>query len=1039
MNDLKNELYEFIKSDSEVFHFLQDYAMEGLCFVDLNDFTRFWCSKKLEQSLGYFENEIHNKFPKLNSIIHPEDLDFFIKEIPAQLDIDKHRFDANIRLLSKEGIYLEVEAHVLYIFNAESGIERLLIFFKKIFNKDELNQSLKKLNDHLINLVSSSGDLIFVLNKNLDYLEYYGNGEDMVIPPSEFIGKNFLDFKYQEPAFSNVYKSLLDCIENKNSSVEYVLNIKGKDEWYRLDSKLLRNDLKDEDEILCISTNITELKDKENQLREALKNIKYSEERMELALEGSGNGIWDWSLESNTVYYSSQWKLLLGYEEHEISNSPREWEKRIHPEDIKKCYKDLENHLSGQTSFYSNEHRLLCKDGTYKWVLDRGKIIEFSPSGKPKRMVGTKSDITTRKKSELELFNSKQIIESLFSNLPGIAYRCLPDDNWTMILLSKEVKNITGYSHTDFINNNVRPFASIIHPDDIDLVKNSINNSTNGNLSYELEYRLVGSKGQTIWVRERGKGIYNNHGKLMFLDGIIFDITERRYVKETLIRTRKMLEQAGQMAKVGWWEVDLIRKDIVWSDVTKKIHEVEDSFVPDFDNAILFYKEGVDRDTIINHFNNAIQNGVPYECELKIVTAKGREIWIKTIGIPVVVDGKAVSLYGSFQDIDEIRKNNIKIQNFDILQKLTNSVPGVVYQFEQRKNREYAYTFVSDNVENIHKELTKEMILENPDQTFSLVHPDDKERFLRSMQKASRNLTDWKCEYRVICKNGSIVWHQGHSKPEKQEDGTVIWYGYIHNITEYKELQQKLQEKVNEVLEKNSELEQYIAKNKELERFAYIVSHDLKEPLRTIKAFSEIIKSKYMPQLDENAVTYFEFIISSSERMTSLIEGILEYSKIDENAHPSELIDINDLIGKVMLDLNSSISESNAEIVYENLSAVYCNPVQIRQLFQNIISNAIKFSSKNNHPRVVITSEEREVDVLFAISDNGIGISKENFDTIFSMFKRLHSRESYRGHGVGLALCKRIVEKHQGEIWVESDGTNGTTFFISLPRKTLVI
>lgn len=1039
MNDLKNELYEFVKSDSEVFHFLQDYAMEGICFVDLNDFTRYWCSKKLELSLGYLENEVHNRFPQLNSIIHPEDIDFFKKEIPSQLNADKHTFDANIRLLSKGGLYLEVEAHVLYVFRNDSGAERLLIFFKKISNNDELNQSLKKLNAHLVNLVSGSGDLIFVLSKNLDYIEYYGSNENMIIPPSEFIGKNFLELKYQEPAFSKVHKSLLNCLAKGFSTVEYSLDIKGKEHWYKLDCRLFRNESKDDDEILCVSTDITELKDKENQLRELLIKIKLNEERMELALEGSGNGIWDWDLESKHVYYSRQWKALLGYEDHEITNSPREWEKRIHPDDIKKCYSELENHLTGKTAYYSNEHRLLCKDGSYKWVLDRGKVIEYTALGKPKRMVGTKSDITERKKSELELFNSKQIIESLFSNLPGIAYRCLPDDNWTMILISKEVKKITGYSHTDFINNKVRTFASIIHPDDVELIKNSIGNSVGGNSTYELEYRLIGSKGQVIWVRERGNGIYNSQGKLMFLDGIIFDISERRQVKETLIRTRKLLEQAGNLAKVGWWEVDIVNSEIIWSDVTRKIHEVDASFVPDFNNALQFYKEGRDRDTISKHFENAIKKGMSYECELKIITAKGREIWIKTVGTPVFIDGKLVRLYGSFQDIDEIRKNNIKLQNFEILQKLTNSVPGVVYQFEQRKNRKYAYTFVSDNVENIHKDINKEIVLSNPEKTFSLIHPADKERFLRSMQKASRNLTDWKCEYRVICSDGSIVWHQGHSKPEKLEDGTVVWYGYIHNITEYKELQQKLQEKVTEVLEKNSELEQYIAKNKELERFAYIVSHDLKEPLRTIKAFSEIIKSKYMPQLDENALTYFEFIISSSERMTSLIEGILEYSKIDENSHPSELIDVNDLIEKVMLDLNSSITESNAEIIFENLSAVYCNPVQIRQLFQNILSNAIKFSSKNNHPKVVITSEERENDVLFAISDNGIGISKENFDTIFSMFKRLHSRDSYRGHGVGLALCKRIVEKHQGEIWVESDGTNGTTFFISLPRKTLVI
>lgn len=1034
MEQLQKEFYNLIKSDDIFLDFFLNYALDGVCFIDFNDFNKFWCNKKLELSLNYSHNEINNNIENINNVFHPDDVIFLKENILSSIKTVNEIKDCRLRFQNKLGFYSNLDTHILYYSDELNLIERVLIFIKEVSTNQEEFKQIEKVNEHLLFLMQSTGDLIFVLDKNFNYSECYGAPENMFTNTENLIGKNYLDYKFQEPAFSKIYNCLKNSLSEKNDqNIEYFIEINDKTLWYNLVVKNIFNTQKNTVELLCVCTNISQIKEKETKLNTALKKISDNEIKWKFALEGTGDGMWDWDIINNTVYFSKQWKEMLGYKEHEILNSIEEWEKRVHPDDLKKAYLDLENHINGLTPIYKNEHRLLCKDGTYKWISDKGKIYEYTEDGRPSRFIGTKCDINQRKIAELELFNNKQIIESLFTNLPGIAYRCYPDNDFTVIFISKQVKNITGYNDTDFVQNKIRSFSSIIHPDDLANVQDLVTSSLESNKTFEIEYRIIHASGKIIWVRERGNGIYNYEGELKFLDGIILDITERKKVKDDLYRTKEMLIQAGRLAKVGWWEFDILSNQVIWSEITKDIHEVPSDYTPTFDSTMAMYKDSEEKENILKHIDQAIKFGKPWECELQIITSKGKEKWVSVIGNTEIVDGKCIRLYGSLQDIDEIKKNNQKLKSFEILNKLTNSVPGIVYKFEQATNKSYKFTFLSENVKDVQADLTKEDMLNDPTSVIAMVYKDDVGIFTESMRKAFYNFEPWQLDYRIQNKDGSIVWHRGLAKPEKQEDGTITWYGYVYNITDFKKLQHSLQEKVSEVLQKNEELLRYINKNKELERFAYIVSHDLKEPLRTIKAFSEILLTKYIENLDENAQTYFQYIISSAERMTQLIEGILDYSKIEDSHHIVEKIETSTLINIVISDLNSSIKESNATIHFDVLHEINGNPIQIRQLFQNIISNAIKFVSKERNPQVIISSEAQENNILFTIKDNGIGICKENFETIFSMFKRLHSRDAYTGHGVGLALCKKIVEIHKGEIWVESDGATGTTFFISFP------
>jgi len=221
--------------------------------------------------------------------------------------------------------------------------------------------------------------------------------------------------------------------------------------------------------------------------------------------------------------------------------------------------------------------------------------------------------------------------------------------------------------------------------------------------------------------------------------------------------------------------------------------------------------------------------------------------------------------------------------------------------------------------------------------------------------------------------------------------------------------------------------------NKELEQFAYVVSHDLQEPLRTIISFAGLISEEYKGKLDEDADKYIGFLLQSSIRMQTLVKGLLDYSRIGKEKELT-LVDCNRVIHEVLSDLTVSIKESGAQITILNIPELYCYSTEIRQLFQNLICNALKFRKKDVAPEIKVSAHKQADGWLFSIQDNGIGIDENDKDKIFIIFKRLHNRNEYEGTGIGLSLCKKIVELHGGNIFVKSKPGKGSIFNFTIPK-----
>ena len=264
---------------------------------------------------------------------------------------------------------------------------------------------------------------------------------------------------------------------------------------------------------------------------------------------------------------------------------------------------------------------------------------------------------------------------------------------------------------------------------------------------------------------------------------------------------------------------------------------------------------------------------------------------------------------------------------------------------------------------------------------------------------------------------------------------------YIFRAEEFrqqKEILEQLNNQLNQEVATRKQMQNKLEQsNAELERFAYVASHDLQEPLRATANFTSLLKKRYHDQLDEKAQRYIHFIVDGTTRMQTLINDILAFSRLQTHEKPHEAVDIDQVLADVKHNLKLKIRENRAKIVTESLPTVQGNAKQLGQLFQNLISNALKYRSPDRAPEIHVRGEERSKEWHFSVSDNGIGIEKQYFNRIFIIFQRLHTSKEYEGTGVGLAICKRIVEQHGGNIWLDSQPGQGTTFYFTINKYIL--
>lgn len=497
------------------------------------------------------------------------------------------------------------------------------------------------------------------------------------------------------------------------------------------------------------------------------------------------------------------------------------------------------------------------------------------------------------------------------------------------------------------------------------------------------------------------------------------------------------------------WDWDLVNNSIWWSDSFYNRFGFEREEETTAGNFWIQHIHADDRERVNNDIYEAINSGTNWTAKFRLQKNDGTFASILNRGSVLKdTNGTPYRMVGAMMDVtdSELAEQEIKIKN-DELQKVleefrfvTDFIPQIVWSTKPDghhdfyNRRWFEYTGLSFE--------------QTQGEGWNLVvHPEDIQRANKNWNNSLKTGEPYEIEYRLRRHDGFYAWFLGRAFPLRDENGKILkWFGTCTDIHDQKMateiLEQKVKERTAELQKANIELE---TSNTELLQFASVASHDLKEPLRKIHIFSNLVKDRYMANMD-GAADYIERIISASARMTKLINDLLTFTRLSINAQ-FENVSLNRLVDEVMSDLELAISEKHATIEVDDLPKVDAITGQIRQVFQNIISNALKFSKKDERPRIKITCEridrcaidakrkENGEFVRIVIKDNGIGFDEQYAEKIFTIFQRLHTKEQYEGTGIGLAITRKIIEKHKGAIAATGKEGDGARFVIVLPLK----
>lgn len=621
--------------------------------------------------------------------------------------------------------------------------------------------------------------------------------------------------------------------------------------------------------------------------KSAERQLKQSQERYEVAVQGANDGLWDWNLITNDVYFSPRWKGMLGYQEHELKNSLETFTRLLHPDTVETVFDIVNNYISGNLKSYEIELQMLHKKGYYHWILARGAVLR-DVSGKAYRFAGSHTDIMDRKFQEEALRSSEAKFRAMNDASPLGVFVTNPEGE--CIYSNVAFQTISGYIAEQLLGDG---WIKGVHEDDKQNVAHKWLEAISKKQKFESIHRYVKPDGSSVWTSVKAAEMVDNNRIIGYV-GTVDDLTQMKNAEEKIIQATYMINNATDA---------IIASDLNW---------------------------------VINNYNNAAQKIYGFE--------------------PHEVIGKIAE---------------------DIL----------ITEFVNTTKRDF--------------------LLDLKYKGF------------------------WNGEVIQKTKSGNLVPILSSLSVNRDNDGNAIGYIAVNRDISERKKREVIISKLNVELEQNLiELE---ITNRELESFSYTISHDLRAPLRAIDGFTQILKEDYIDQLDDEAQRLMEVVMSNAKKMGQLIDDLLHFSRLSKQEVIKTNVNMNAMVKLVLEELTNLNGELTTEISIGDLADASADLSAIKQVWVNLISNAIKYSKNKTNARVEISCSESANENIYKIKDNGVGFSMRYYDKLFGVFQRLHGGE-FEGTGVGLAIVQRIIQKNGGKVWAEAEVNKGATFYFSLPK-----
>jgi PAS domain S-box-containing protein len=516
-----------------------------------------------------------------------------------------------------------------------------------------------------------------------------------------------------------------------------------------------------------------------------------------------------------------------------------------------------------------------------------------------------------------------------------------------------------------------------------------------GNLDYKVGLTTRDEVGQLSQAFDRMSA--NLQEITVSRNELAKEIEERKQAEEALRESREDLNRAQAVAHTGSWRLDVQRNELTWSDETYRIFGIPAGTALTYE-IFLAAVLPEDRGHVDQKWTAAAGGGEPYDIEHRILV--GDEVkWVREKAeLEFDQKGQLLGGFGTVQDITEHKQAEAEIEHMASFPQMN---PTPVLELE-----------LSGAVTYYNQAALKSLEKLGPEAGWRDLLPEDLGEIIVAAreQKADFFYREVRVKDTVFSQNIFFA-----------EPFQVVRI-YCLDITPRKRAEERLQRTLAD-LERS---------NKELEEFAFVASHDLQEPLRKIANFSEMLAKRYQGQLDERADKYLGYVADGAKRMKDLINDLLAFSRVGRADFRLIATDMNDILKGTLNDIQPLIQEKRAKITHEPLPTLEVNPPQMGQLLQNLITNAIKFHG-DQPPHIHFSARREDGQWVITVRDNGIGFDPQHAEGIFKVFRRLHTKEEYPGTGIGLAICKKIVERHGGRIWAESQPGQGSTFYFTIP------
>lgn len=756
--------------------------------------------------------------------------------------------------------------------------------------------------------------------------------------------------------------------------------------------------------------------------------------------KSSLDGLWYWDLENpEHEWMSPEFWTTLGYDPSTQPHSPEAWQELIHPEDQKLALDNFKAHCENPDIPYDQHVRYRHADGSTVWIRCRGLALR-NEAGQAIRMLGAHTNITALKTAEIALAEKDELWRLAMEG-SGVGVWSW-DLNTDQVVYSEEWQRMLK---CQTVENNPSALISRIHPEDVAACQENLQSLSEGRQQTCLkQHRIRREDGSYLWVQTHAKVSQTDpQGKVQRIVGTQIDIShikETEITQQALLKTLEerslLLSTNNEMTRTGWWTVDLATEEVTWSEITREIHEVDENFVPRLEDGISFYKEGDSRDRIQSDVDTAITSGSTFKGEYQLVTAKGREIWVQSLGrAEYNAAGEVIRLLGCFQDITERKAQELSLQR--MLKALRHKTLLLESSNQLTHTGWWTYNLINQQVEwsEMARKIYEVGADFQPNATSALrfyKQPETREQLQQAFKIAQENHSTVEHIYEIISATGTPKWVHLIGQVEFEAGQAVRLFGAIQDITAQKTAEQTL-------IDARQKAE---AANEAKDNFLANMSHEMRTPLNGVIGFMELL---LRTPLNEVQQSYLQAASYSARSLTTVINSILDFSKLEhgeiELQEEKVLLSawIQQVADATLVRIHQKELEFLLNIDPDLPDYIWTDPLRLNQVVEHLLDNAIKFTE---HGEIELSirwvKEGAHTYLRIAVRDTGVGIDAQNLALIFESFSQvdISSTRKFGGLGLGLSVVQRLLKLMGCELCVESSSEDGSLFWFNLPVKS---